>query len=238
MVKSGVGVHKDYAVNSPVNMMDVHGCMRKSNYKGLLDTDECQGLLTIGNEHHHQQSIRYVENDEIDSVKELKYNKRVKTLIKNETNRNYVPHNYLTENQNDDGMEKTQISDEMKQSKKPNESQHQSCYEQNMGYTLSQNEQQNRIYCEKIEHGGKNNLNRKNLKNNTDSSATYNYIMQRENAHNRNSKDDMVQSNDDLAQHFNDRLQTHMHHNKNAKTLLTTYQPNDTLNGCSHQCEQ
>ncbi|XP_031635667.1 cryptochrome-1-like [Contarinia nasturtii] len=222
-----------YVANSPVSLMDMHMYSRKSNYKGLLDTDECQGnqLTELGNEQHHQR-IRYVENDHVESVKELKYNKRVKTLIENETNRNYISHNYLTENQ-DELLEETQISDQMKQQSRQNESQHQSCYEQNIGY--APNEQQNLIFCEQVECDTRNHSNRKGLENHTDSSPTYNYIIRQENAHNPNSKDnliDAVQSNDvnHLAQHFNDRLQTHSHHN-NTKTLLATYQPNDTFNG-------
>lgn len=235
MMKSTYAVQKDFAAHSPVNLMDSRVYSRKANYKGLLDTDDCQGnqINDLDNDHH--QNNHYVENVQMASTNELKYNKRIKTLIENERNGNYVPQNYLRDNQNQEEIVQTSV--QIGQQNKQNDS----CYEQNMGYTLPRNE------CDRDY------TNKKNLKK---SQLAYNHMILQDNV-NVNSNNDTIdvrQANDvnHLAQHFNDRLQTqsisrtynpHCGNklNENTKPLISTYQtlPNDTLNGTLHQqCEQ
>lgn len=227
-----------------MNLMDSRAYSRKSNYKGLLDTDECQ-VNQITDDHH--QHSHYVENAQIDSASNLKYNKRIKKLIDNKTNGNYVTQNYLNEDQ-----DKQLPSDQLENTRQ------QSTENFEQIYAMSQNEQQNLMFCEKND-GGKKISNRKDMKSDIKSPSTYNRLMLQDNAHNINSNDDttirIAQTNEvnHLAQHFNDRLQTQSMartyspqcggtHNENTKTLLVAYSNpilNETLNGTSHQqCEQ
>lgn len=62
MIKSTLGVHKDYVANSPINMMDSRVYSRRNNYKGLLDSDECHtNQMKDANNEHHQHN-HYMEN--------------------------------------------------------------------------------------------------------------------------------------------------------------------------------
>lgn len=62
MMKSTLGMHKDYVANSPINMIDSRVYSRKNNYKGLLDSDECHtNQMNVTNNEHHKHN-HYMEN--------------------------------------------------------------------------------------------------------------------------------------------------------------------------------
>lgn len=220
-----------------MNLMDSRVYSRKSNYKGLLDTDECQmNQITTDDRHQHNH---YVDNAQIDSAaNELKYNKRIKTFTENnEMNGNYEQ-NYVQGDQ-----DKQLASDQSENIQKICQQNTQN-YEQNLGcYVISRNEQQqqqqNLIFCEKNEREKKF-TNRKDM-------TTDNKINNHNNdAHNSNN------DANDLAQHFNDRLQTQsiartyknpqqcgINLNENTMATYSPLLSNETLNGISHQeCEQ
>lgn len=61
MIKSTC-MHRDYVVNSPINMLDSRVYSRKPNYKGLLDTDECHTNQIIDSSNENHQHNHYMEN--------------------------------------------------------------------------------------------------------------------------------------------------------------------------------
>lgn len=113
------------------------------SYKGLLDTDECQLNQTA-------DSNQCTESAQIDSTNKPKYNKRIRTLINNETNANYAAKDYIHGNC-DNKMVNTQIGQQSTR------------FEQNLDTTMSPTQ----IFCEKSEFEKKN-LNRKGANTNID----------------------------------------------------------------------
>lgn len=209
-----------------MNLMDSRVYSRKSNYKGLLDTDECQMNQITTDQHNH-----YIDNAQIVSAaNELKYNKRVKTLTdNNETNGNY-------------GDQDKQLSSDHSENIRKIGQQNIQSYEQSLGcYVMSRNEQQQQqqslIFCEKNEHGKKI-TNRKDMENDN---KINNHI---DNSNNDTNDIDLAQrlQTQNIARTYNNPQQCGINLNENTKTLMATYSPllsNDTLNSISHQeCEQ
>lgn len=224
MIKSEPGIQKDYVGNS-----DLHVYSRKSNYRGLLDTDECcTNQIDVFNNEHHP----YAENVQINATNKLKYNKRIKTLIENERNGNYVPQSYVHENKEEIAQPHVQIGQQ--------NTQHEQHFEQNMVYALPRNE------CDQTLS------NKKDLKNEMNSQPTYTHMILPDNTNINSNIETFDVSQTNVNHHFNDHLQpqtisrAYNPHcgkklNDNGNTLISTYQslPNDTLNSTMHQqCEQ
>lgn len=233
-----------------MNLIDSRVYSRKSNYKGLMDSDECQGnqINDVDKDHHKQ--THYVGNSQTDS----KYNKRIKTLRKSEANGNYTPQNHLRKSE--EKLSPTEIVQPVvhivQQSTQHEHTQ--PCFDPNLSYALPRSEQQNSIFCEKSECG-RSFSNHTDVKNEMKSSSTYNHLILQDNVNINETTIGISQINDKnhLAQYFNDRLQaqrqiaraynSHCANkvNENTKSLIGTYQPhqNDTLNGTIHQqCKQ
>lgn len=240
--------------NSPVNMMEVYS--RKPNYKGLLDDNESSPPNQINDSNNeYQQQKSYTECTQMESTAEMKYNKRLKTLIENQSIGYYVSQGYLHEDPetqvSNEQLGMTQVVVQMDQQSTQNEYNNQHCFEQNLNYALSRGEQKS---IDAMKNEPRRNYSHQNDLNNA--TTTYNHTLLQEDPH-RNSNDDTIGSNqandvNRLVQHFNDRLQTHTisrNYNpscvngvdENAKSLLTTYQPfsNESINRSMHQqCEQ
>lgn len=261
MTKSGI--RKYFSPDSPVNMIDSRVYSRKSNYKGLLDDNErspnpVQDSNTVHQQQQQQQQHsnhpkqNYTESAQMESSAELKYNKRLKTLIDNETNGNYVSQGYRHEEpktqMSNDHLETTQVVVQMGQQSTQNEH-NQHCYEQNLNYTLSADEQ-NFIYPDKSECE-RHFSNHKDMNNELNATAAYNNMILQDNQRIISNDNNLLvagQTNDvnHLAQHFNDRLQTQTiarSYNpqcankliENAKSLLATYQQCEQSFGKSYQ---
>lgn len=84
----------DFVSNSPVNILDSRMYLHRTNYKELVDDEGCIPNQMTDSNNDHQQHNHYAENAQLESNTDLKYNKRIKTLIENETNGNYVSQGY------------------------------------------------------------------------------------------------------------------------------------------------
>lgn len=238
--------------NSPVNMMEVYS--RKPNYKGLLDDNDRSPPNQINDSNNeHQQQKSFTECTQMESTAEMKYNKRLKTLIENQSIGYYVSQGYLQEDPetqvSNEQLGMTQVVVQMNQQSTQNEYNNQHCFEQNLNYALPRSEQK---LINPMENELRRNYSHQNDLNNA--TTTYNHTLLQEDPH-RNSNDDTIGSNqandvNRLVQHFNDRLQTHTisrsynpscvnEVDENTKSLLTTYQPllNESINPMHQQCE-
>lgn len=62
VIKSTLSMNKDYAVNTPINMLESKVYSRKPNYRGLLDSNASYTNQIIDSGHENHQQNHFMEN--------------------------------------------------------------------------------------------------------------------------------------------------------------------------------